>query len=437
MARILNALQLALGGVGAGVSSYGRSMIDREERLRREAQQEEMNAINALNMFRAAGGGITLAGGRPVSAAMQESFALPEAKLPAPTMAPSAIGQAFTRATQADMGVSPRPTGLLDTPIQLALETAPRRVTTPAAPVTPRRTMKAGGMEFELKSAEEMAQEKQALENAQFESALQALSPEERAKIEPIARAARLGTPANVLQQVYGQPQQKASRLQLNEKTGQIINLDTGEATSVKGFIQPPKEGKTDSDKPKFGEVASLRKEFNTESRPYKTINDALRNIETLGTKPNPTPQDLQALVYQFVKVQDPTSVVRESEYANAANAAALIDKIGNYANRVANGQTLSPKQRADMVQTARLLRVEAMNQYSQLANSYEELAGSFGMDPKTIVPNRLDRGTATSAKPSGKTLEQEFPERKEQIQMARSSGYTDAQIRARLTGGK
>ena len=399
MARFggMTALRAALGAVG-GITE---GLQQREILAAQRKQQEEINAINALNMFRAAGGGITLAGGRPVSAAMQESFALPEAKLPAPTMSPSAMGQALTRATKEDFGVSSRPTGLLDTPIRLALETAPRQVTQAQPPVTPRRTMKAGGMEFELKSAEEMAQEKQTLENAQFESALQALPPEERAKIEPIARAARLGTPANVLQQVYGQPQQRASRLQLHEKTGQIINLDTGEATSVKGFIQPPKEGKTDSDKPKFGEVASLRKEFNTESRPYKTINDALRNIETLGTKPNPTPQDLQALVYQFVKVQDPTSVVRESEYANAANAAALTDKMGNYANRVLNGQTLSPKQRADMVQTARLLRIEAMNQYSQLANSYEELAGSFGMDPKTIVPNRLDKSGAQKAEQS------------------------------------
>jgi hypothetical protein len=166
--------------------------------------------------------------------------------------------------------------------------------------------------------------------------------------------------------------------------------------------IDREKAKQTDTGKPRFGEVSSLRKEFNTESRPYKTINDALRNIEALGAKTNPTPQDDQALIYQFVKAQDPTSVVRESEYANAANAIALTDRITSYAQRLQTGQKLTPTQRADMVRTARSLREEAMNQYRTLADSYESLATSFNMDPKSIVANRLDRGF-TAAKEAGK----------------------------------
>ncbi len=83
---------------------------------------------------------------------------------------------------------------------------------------------------------------------------------------------------------------------------------------------------------------------------------------------------------------------MRETEYANAERAIALADKVGSLGTRIVQGQRLSPTQRKDMVNTARALRAEAMARYGALANSYEELAGSFGMNPKTIVPNRLDR---------------------------------------------
>jgi hypothetical protein len=200
--------------------------------------------------------------------------------------------------------------------------------------------------------------------------------------------------------------EQAEAALRTGAKYGDLFMSPAEQSREKLGFaqlgVEREKAKRTDTDKPRFGEVSSLRKEFNTESRPYKTINDALRNIEALGAKTNPTPQDDQALIYQFVKAQDPTSVVRESEYANAANAIALTDRITSYAQRLQTGQKLTPTQRADMVRTARSLREEAMNQYRTLADSYESLANSFNMDPKSIVANRLDRGF-TAAKEAGK----------------------------------
>jgi len=226
--------------------------------------------------------------------------------------------------------------------------------------------------------------------NAKLQEALASLPESERERLEPVVRASFAGVPANVAQVMFA-PREEKQALQPWAKEGFATEKEylaykkrEKEATAL------PKDGTEGG--PKFGEVASLRKEFNTESRPYKTVNDALKIIESLGTKANPTPQDIQALTYAFVKVQDPTSVVRETEYANAERAIALADKVGSLGTRIVQGQRLSPTQRKDMVNTARALRAEAMARYGALANSYEELAGSFGMNPKTIVPNRLDR---------------------------------------------
>lgn len=238
--------------------------------------------------------------------------------------------------------------------------------------------------------------ESDAKRSQEITQALSALTPEQRAQYEPLVRASIAGVPSNVLQSIMTPREGRARRTQLNEKTGQIVDLDTGETINAKGYVISPDKEK--DDKPRFGEVASLRKEFNTETRPYKTVNDALKIIERLGTKADPSPQDIQALIYAFVKVQDPTSVVRESEYANAANAIALADKLGSLQELYIQGKRLTPTQRKDMVETARVLREEAMSRYGALADSYESTATTFGMNPRLVVPNRLDRTDKDSA---------------------------------------
>lgn len=402
MARLANALRLALGGATGALEGYGA----KQERLRKDAllqqQQERQREMDAQNLA------MQLAG---LQAQGWESSGGVLAKQQG---ARQAAGSAITSALQAAAGQTP-------TPIMGDLGSLAGGYAT----ARPDRTITLGGQTLALRETvpereQRLARTKTMETDQAFENAVAQLP----AELQPIARASKV-LPSNVLQMLY-QPRQEG----MTEYQRAMIGLRERDL-GMRG------QEKDKEAKPRFGEISSLRKEFNTESRPYKTINDALKNIEVLGTKPNPTPQDLQALVYQFVKVQDPTSVVRESEYANAANAAALTDKIGNYSKRILEGQTLTPRQRADMVQTARALRVEAMNQYSQLANSYEDLAGSFGMDPKTIVPNRLDRGAQAQPKPTAQSLEQEFPGQEARIKEARAQGYSDAAIRSFLSRGR
>lgn len=402
MARLANALRLALGGATGALEGYGA----KQERLRKDAllqqQQERQREMDAQNLA------MQLAG---LQAQGWESSG---GVLTKQQGARQAAGSAITSALQAAAGQTP-------TPIMGDLGSLAGGYAT----ARPDRTITLGGQTLALRETvpereQRLARTKTMETDQAFENAVAQLP----AELQPIARASKV-LPSNVLQMLY-QPRQEG----MTEYQRAMIGLRERDL-GMRG------QEKDKEAKPRFGEISSLRKEFNTESRPYKTINDALKNIEALGTKPNPTPQDLQALVYQFVKVQDPTSVVRESEYANAANAAALTDKIGNYSKRILEGQTLTPRQRADMVQTARALRVEAMNQYSQLANSYEDLAGSFGMDPKTIVPNRLDRGAQAQPKPTAQSLEQEFPGQEARIKEARAQGYSDAAIRSFLSRGR
>lgn len=366
MARFggMTALRAALGGVAGGLEGLGAM---------REAQrleQEQARALERQSMMDE----IMLRDKR-----FRPSEELAAARQPS--------GEALSRALSSATAMM-RPGGMAGgaAPSLQAGDTG--LVQQARSLAAPRERVTMGGRAFEREEAESYRTRMAGEEAAQARMAKEQQAAETRQAQEAEVQALMAA----------GIPEVRArAAVRSGAKYGDVFMTPGEQSRERLGLaqlgVEREKAQKTEAGKPRFGEVSSLRKEFNTETRPYKTINDALKNIEALGAKRNPTPQDDQALIYQFVKAQDPTSVVRESEYANAQSAIALTDRITSYAQRLQTGQKLTPTQRADMVRTARLLRQEAMSQYRSLADSYEALATSFGMDPKTIVANRLDRG--------------------------------------------
>lgn len=76
----------------------------------------------------------------------------------------------------------------------------------------------------------------------------------------------------------------------------------------------------------------------------YNTISSAAENPSAAG--------DL-SLIFQYMKVLDPGSTVREGEFANAQNAAGVPDRIRNMFNNWSKGQRLDEKQRQDFITQA------------------------------------------------------------------------------------
>jgi len=77
----------------------------------------------------------------------------------------------------------------------------------------------------------------------------------------------------------------------------------------------------------------------------YNTISSAAKNPSAAG--------DL-SLIFQYMKVLDPGSTVREGEFANAQNAASVPDRIRNMFNNWQKGQRLDEKQREDFITQAK-----------------------------------------------------------------------------------
>lgn len=133
-----------------------------------------------------------------------------------------------------------------------------------------------------------------------------------------------------------------------------------------------------------FGNEKDLRSEFTTQIKPYVELSQAYQKIET-AAKNNSGAGDI-ALIYGFMKVLDPGSVVREGEFATAANAGGVSDTVRNMYNRAISGQRISPEIRNDFLNQARNIVESQRVLSSDLIDRYTNVAQGYKLDPNQIV---------------------------------------------------
>lgn len=135
-------------------------------------------------------------------------------------------------------------------------------------------------------------------------------------------------------------------------------------------------------------------KEFSTVQTAHKQVINALNN---------PSAANDLAAATKFMKLLDPGSVVRESELGMAMAATGAIDLMGNYLQRLQNGERLNPAQRADFKRAAELAYKAAEDTYNQISNQYVDLAKSYNLNPNNIVlrSGKTPANPATSATPA------------------------------------
>jgi hypothetical protein len=92
--------------------------------------------------------------------------------------------------------------------------------------------------------------------------------------------------------------------------------------------------------------------------------------------------------VFQYMKMLDPGSTVREGEFANAENARGVPDAVMNIYNKVVNGEPLTAAQVADFKKQAGNLYNEGLTSYDKTRQTYEGIAQQYRFDPSRTVPD-------------------------------------------------
>lgn len=139
----------------------------------------------------------------------------------------------------------------------------------------------------------------------------------------------------------------------------------------------------------------NLRREFNNrqEVKDYATVRSAYQSVQAAAR--NPSAAGDLSLIFAYMKILDPGSVVREQEFANAQNAAGVPDRVRNLYNRALNGQRLNPNQRQDFLTQANNLFQTRQQTYDRIASEYRGYAESYGVSPDRVAP--IERGSTSN----------------------------------------
>jgi hypothetical protein len=134
-----------------------------------------------------------------------------------------------------------------------------------------------------------------------------------------------------------------------------------------------------------------FRKEYNDQTKPYQEVKSAYGRV--LSSEDTAV-GDL-SLIFGYMKMLDPGSVVREGEFATAQNAAGVPERITNIYNKVATGQRLSPSQRESFKGQAKGLYSSALEGEKTVRTGLERISKGYGLNPANIFYSATEQAPA------------------------------------------
>lgn len=143
--------------------------------------------------------------------------------------------------------------------------------------------------------------------------------------------------------------------------------------------------------------------DFTRDTKNANTVLGAHKQLQTIAQRTD-APSDI-AFIYSYMKMLDPTSVVREGEFATAQNAAGVPDRIRNAYNATMSGQRLNGQQRTEMLSVASRMAEQAQQSFNATADQYGEKAQRRSLNSENVtgVPRVLKNTLGSGPAPSGK----------------------------------
>ncbi|MCK5651470.1 MAG: hypothetical protein KAJ42_08845 [Gemmatimonadetes bacterium] len=130
-----------------------------------------------------------------------------------------------------------------------------------------------------------------------------------------------------------------------------------------------------------------LRAEFNASPifKDALSIAGSYSSLLEVLAIPSSGPNDL-SVIFSFMKMLDPGSVVREGEFANAANSQGWSDRARALYNRIARGERLAAPARAEFERSARALIRGRRRLLNGHIAQFSRFAGDQDVDARNVV---------------------------------------------------
>lgn len=134
-----------------------------------------------------------------------------------------------------------------------------------------------------------------------------------------------------------------------------------------------------------FEQEEKLRKEFQLRTKVYGELGTTFSNIKA-SSEAKTGPGDI-ALITGFMKMLDPGSVVRETEFATARDTAGLYERLLNTSQKLQSGQlfTLDSKQRQEYVNLAQQYLNAAQKKAAQDKRDLSAVVTNYKLNPENV----------------------------------------------------
>ncbi|MHC1627421.1 MAG: hypothetical protein ACXQTI_01130, partial [Candidatus Nezhaarchaeales archaeon] len=170
----------------------------------------------------------------------------------------------------------------------------------------------------------------------------------------------------------------------------ELVDDSTGETIRVIPKTGNPKEdeNRIKAEESKFNRTIKLREQVSKVDPDFRKVEDAFGRIQASAEEPSAA-GDL-ALIFNYMKMLDPGSTVREGEFATAQNAAGVPQRAVNLYNNLLSGERLNPDQRKDFLGRSDKLYSKSKGSYDKRIKIIKRQAKEYGLPFDQIFPERI-----------------------------------------------
>jgi hypothetical protein len=136
-----------------------------------------------------------------------------------------------------------------------------------------------------------------------------------------------------------------------------------------------------------FQREQQLADDYRSATKEHAVVGNSVSTMLSVGgdaRRGDPYAQML--LIFNFMKANDPGSTVRETEYANAQNAAGVPEKIRNYWNKMLDGQFLGSSQVDEILGQVGNMARSWQSRQAPILQQYRTRAQRWGVNPDLVV---------------------------------------------------
>jgi len=163
------------------------------------------------------------------------------------------------------------------------------------------------------------------------------------------------------------------------------ISVGPGETLLDPTTYQPVYQGAPDP-QDQFGNEKDLYAQYagSDPVKMYETVKSGYERVRQSAALQ--TGAGDMGLIYGYMKMLDPGSVVRESEFATAAQAGSYGEQIQGLVSRVINGERLPESVRQEFVQLAEGIYSETASNLGSINDQFTTRARNYGVDPGMFI---------------------------------------------------